>query len=172
MSTTAAEEPEWLPELLDLSGYDTGTTQWLYEQFICDFIPARCCLDGRPVWIDRRVLDDLFEEGFWHVVTRDNKDVAQRQPDFRRAERLLWCAAVIRNAGDGAVRRWTYREGNGKHRVYLWLYEWDYLVILEPQMTRDKPIYKLVTAYHLDNDHEKRKLESKYRSYMAQSGKT
>ncbi len=165
MSTTGPEEPDWLPEMLDLSGYGTETTQWLYDQFIGDFIPPCCWLDGREVWIDNRKRDDHFEEGFWHVVTRDNKNVSQRQPDFRRAERLLWCAAVIRNVRDEAVRRWAFRENSGRCRLYLWLHEWDYLVILEPQTTtRGKPIYRLITAYHIDNRQERQNLEHKRRN--------
>lgn len=58
-------------------------------------------------------------EAFWHLITRTDDLTGERLFDPRRAERLIWCATIIRNSMDPAVKQRMYSEGTGKIRRYL-----------------------------------------------------
>src|SRR5438270_7215400 len=109
--------PSWLPQIVRVSGSWDKTLPALYAVFEKDLKFARPVVNGVPVWWDRRVLPDgRYEEGFWHMISRDDPQGAGRVPDFRRAERLPWCGPVLANCGDPAVRNWDYREGKKLRR--------------------------------------------------------
>lgn len=149
--------PAWLPELCETDGVWDEVLCALYAVFRRDFPDDPPMLDGCPVWWDRRVLD-RFEEAFWHLITRENQKTGERLFDPRRAERLAWCRAIIRNCADPAVKRWRYRAGSGQIRVYLWLEAHNYVVVLEPR----RAVYVLVSAHHIDGDSRRRNLQRKY----------
>ena len=131
----------------------------LYGIFEKDFKRTRPELLGSPVWWDRRLDEEYgYEEGFWHLISRDDKVAGERIPDFRRAERLSWCQPTIVHTKDKAIKVWNYEEGKGRARTYLWLEGWDYCIVL--QKRRNAMI--LITAFHLDGDSKKRNLSKKY----------
>lgn len=162
------EIPEWLPALIPVSGYWPRVEQLLYDIFHEDFLNAetKCWLYGLPIWCDRRVLVGNREEGFWHLVTCTDQYSGQRLPDLRRAERLAWCGAMIRNTHEPEVKVWEYREGTGRVRTYLWFESEDYVVILEKRSQRFGEIYFLITAYYADGASTKRGLARKYQSRL------
>lgn len=89
----------------------------------------------------------------------------ERVPDFRRAERLAWCRAVILNSADPRVLCWQHEEEFGQTREYLWLKEHDYVVILRPWNTRKfGTVWMITTACHLDCSNSKENLQLKYES--------
>ena len=142
----------------------------LYNIFREDFVRNHPAFEGRDVWYDRRVLPgERHEEGFWHLISRHDRATGDRLPDFRRAERLAWCAATIRNSQDVAVKVWNYQESSGRVRTYLWLEELDYVVILEKRKHRRGEIAFLVTAFHLDGESGRRMMERKYRQRCRQT---
>lgn len=170
----SANVPDWLPEIIPFDGDWDDYLRQLYAIFESDFKNTSLQHAGRRVWYDSRSGDDdrhSFEEGFWHLTTKDEiiNDHARRTkrkervPDFRRAERLTWCRAVIQHASDPAVLCWTYEEEFGQVREYLWLKEHDYVVILRPWQTRKfGAVWMITTAYHLDYPNAKANLLSKY----------
>ena len=92
------------------------------------------------MWWDRRFKDDdPHEEGFWHLVTRDDKETGERLLETPRAKRLAWCRATIDHCGEAEVLVFDYLEGNGKVRTYLWVKDCDYVVILEKASRRRRP---------------------------------
>ncbi len=156
--------PDWLPELIDTNGSWDEILGRLYAVFEHDFKNGRPRYNGLPVWWDRRCLDsDPHEEGFWHLVTRDDKQSGDRLLDSPRAQRLGWCRAVIDNSDEADVLVFDYEEGNGRVRTYLWGHQFDYVVILEKVIRRGRDIaYSLVTAFNLDGPSSRRRLQKKY----------
>lgn len=153
--------PDWLPPMLDLHGDWDNMLHELYAVFTHDFKGGPLLLDNEPVWYDRKLVDG-FEACFWHLITRDNQRAGTRQPDFRRAERLPWCAAILRHVNDPAVTFWRYREGSGVIRTYAWLAEGDYVVVLERKRKRIGQVAFLITAYHIDGASRRRNLRRRY----------
>lgn len=147
--------PEWLPPILSLGGSWSGTVARLYGVFVNDFKRGKPHFEGRPVWWHRRVLEGSpYEEGFWHLITKTDPVTKERLPDFRRAERLPWCAPTIRNCRDLAVKVWDYEKGTGRVNTYVWLERMDYVVILQKRKhKRDYgEIAFLVTAFQIDGE--------------------
>jgi hypothetical protein len=156
--------PEWLPELIDTNGSWEEILGRLYSVFEEDFKNGKPTFGGLPVWWDRRFEDDdPHEEGFWHLVTRDDKQTGDRLLDTPRAKRLAWCRATIDHCGVAEVLAFNYLEGDGKVRTYLWLKDADYVVILGKALRKKKTVaYMLVTAFFLDGPSRRRAMQKKY----------
>ena len=150
---------DWLPDLIKVeAGSWAEDLKQLYAVFRNDFVSGGPRYEGLPVWHDRRILDGKYEEGFWHLVTQDYSKTKVRSPDLLRASRLRWCRATIDNSKPPDVLVFDYEEGNGKTRRYLWVHEFDYLVILEKRSKGGVDrAYSLVTAFSFENDASYRK---------------
>lgn len=168
--------PDWLPDLIPFNGDWDGYVRRLYSIFEAELKNSSIQYAGKRVWIDaRKDSDDAygFEEGFWHLTTKDEiiydrvrrTKRKERVPDFRRAERLTWCRAVIINSSDPRVLCWQYEEEFGQIREYLWLKDHDYVVILRPWETRKfGTVWMITTAYHLDYSNSKENMQLRYES--------
>lgn len=105
MKQPQQEWPDWLPDLLEINGNPFQVFDDLYAVFQRDLINAHPQFRGCPVWHNRRILqDEDKEEGFWHLVTRQNYGAGERQLDSRRAERLAWCAAILNHENDPQLK--------------------------------------------------------------------
>lgn len=156
------KELDWLPPMLELSGTWDEIVNNLYTIFEQDFKQGKPRFQHYLVWWDKRILSGQhYEEGFWHLISRDDKNSGERNPDFRRAERLPWCAPVIINSENSAIRLWDYREGRGQIRTYIWLENCDYCVILEKLKKYRQAAAMLVTAFHVDGPSQRRSLRTK-----------
>lgn len=154
--------PSWLPEIVSVNGEWNDVVTRLYAIFDSDIKRGNRNFRGLPVWWDRRILpDQKYEEGFWHLISKDYCNAADRLFDPRRAERLPWCGPTITNSHDPVVTVWDYRETSGRVRTYVWLENWDYLIILEKRQQRRGLIAFLITAYFVEGDSTKRKLRRK-----------
>jgi hypothetical protein len=162
-------QPTWLPDFIETNGVWDEVVQRLYCVFERDFKTGRPKWRGLEVWWDsRRDKGDDYERGFWHLITFTDQATKERLPDFRRAERLGWCAPTIVHCPDSAVLEWVYIEGNGDIRNYLWLKDLDYVVIVEKKARTDRntgtwyEITMLITAFYLDGDGSRRRMKKKY----------
>jgi hypothetical protein len=162
-------DPAGLPDLIDTDGDWDLVVKRLYAVFERDFAKGKPTFEGLPIWWERRrEADDPYEDGFRHLIERESDDKTIRLFDPPRAQRLAWCVAVIQNAADPAVLRWNYREGDGRVRTYLWLRNFDYVVILERKTKHNKrdgswfDIYDLITAFHVDGDAKRLDLQQRY----------
>jgi hypothetical protein len=153
--------PGWLPRFCETDGVWEEVVAALYVVFRRDIVDNPPLIDGVPVWIDRRISDG-FEESFWHLITRTDHASGDRQFDPRRAERLSWCGALLRNSNSPDVRRWRFRDERDSIRLYLWYEDGDYVVILEEKAMRRGGVYFLATAYYVDGDSQRRSLNRKY----------
>ena len=155
--------PPWLPPIVPVGGDWDKVVEKLYEIFNEDFVRKGCAFEGRPVWWDRRIeKGGKYEEGFWKIITRFDYNTNERLFDPRRAERLTWCAPIINNSKDSVVKTWDYRETNRRIRTYLWLEDWDYVVIIEKRMVGNKEVVFLVSAFHIDGESKRRNLRMKF----------
>lgn len=163
-----SESPTWLPECVSTDGEWDHVLGRLYGVFRQDFVVGKPRFMSREVWWERRVEQgDRYEEGFWHLVTRIDRERGERLLDPRRAERLPWCAPAITNANDNSVTVWDYREAKGNIRTYLWLQNGDYVVVLEKKTIRRGEIAFLVTAFYVDGPGRRRALEHKHKKRLA-----
>lgn len=156
----------WLPALIDV--HYNSDLEWnrlvsrLYSIFLDDFIAHRCFYNTFLVIFDDRKIDSNYEEGFWHLITRKDDNLYDRSPgryfDPERAARLPWCRPTIEHSSEVCIRVWDFLEANGRTNTYIWLYDLDYIVILQKR----KHVAFLVTAYHIDGDANRRSVQIKY----------
>ena len=86
------EKPHWLPSIVTVDGEWNHVLSILYGIFDKDIKQAKRFIQGKPVWWDRRILEgEQYEEGFWHLISKDDQKTKDRLFDPRRAERLPWC---------------------------------------------------------------------------------
>lgn len=154
--------PDWLPAKVDTNGEWAEVLERLYRVFQVDFIGPGCYFLNSPVWWDQRKLDGEHEEGFWHLITRENYAVGERLFEPERAECLPWCRPCLVNAPDPSLKIWDYREGRRKIRTYVWLESNDYLIILEKRPSRQGERFFLITAYSVDGNDTRGKLRKKF----------
>ena len=148
----------FLPETIRFAG-DWGVFVALaYGVFKVDFLDSAPRIHGRPVSVNRSKKDGSpMEEGFWHLITREDKQSKDRLPDFPRAERITWARPIIENYSTAGMDCWRYLEGSGKVRLYLYARVVDYLVILEESPRS----FFLVTGFYVDSEWKRKELESK-----------
>ncbi len=154
--------PDWLPSLADVGKPHEEAIACLHRIFAEDFKRVGCELRGRPVCWDGLKPGELYEDGFWHLISRVNKSTGERSFDVRRAERLPWCKPMIANADDPAVTTWSNLRRKGRVRTYLWLRELDYAVSLENRRMRGAEVMFLVTAFYVDGESTRRDLRRRY----------
>ncbi|PAY05435.1 hypothetical protein CK489_29060 [Bradyrhizobium sp. UFLA03-84] len=131
---------------LTLNGEWEAVCEDLYAIFYGTFFESPVRFNGRKVICDKRKLDGSDkEEGFWHLITRKNGGV--RVPDFDRSRKLAWVRIVLERSPCEGVCCFRHQEGSGKWRIYIWLENHDYLVILEEL----DYVYKIVTTFCIDD---------------------
>src|SRR5574337_402263 len=91
------DSPSFLPQMLNLDGEWTATLERLYAVFSRDFKETKTHHKGLRVIYNGLIRPDGQgkEEGFWHVVSRDNKSTGERLPDYPRAKRLPWAKPMM-----------------------------------------------------------------------------
>ena len=168
---------EWLPPIASVDGEFAKVIAGLYNIFHRDFLENKPKLDSMDVWYDREVKPgETYEEGFWHLITRDFAQDDSRTFDPKRAERLPWCSPVINHFKHVAVKYWTCKE-KSEHVCYIWLEGHDYVVIFEKKTLKakvvngvelkERKIAFLKTAYYLDGKSKRRSLSKKYERRIA-----
>jgi hypothetical protein len=172
----AAARPAWLPPHVPFGGDWNVFVRALYLVFERDFKNRWPRFRTFPVWHDRRVLPDGSgrEESFWHLITRDEfvydrqtrRSEKQRLPDLDRAGRLPWAKPIIEHETAGEILAWDFDEaakrGGTVVRTYVWLKDYDYVVILERQKKDKGDIFLLITSFLLDCEGKRRDLQSRY----------
>ena len=141
--------PSFLPPVLDLDGTWEVILNKLYNIFKKGFIDSKVYFADLRVIYDTRKLDDEKEEGFWHLITKEDKKLG-RIPDYKRAKRLPWAKPTIENHNEPEVKLWDYLERNDKVRIYLWLENYDYAVVLERCRGKRKHLVVLITAFYVE----------------------
>lgn len=141
--------PPFLPPMLNLQGSWNVVLNELYTIFKKDFIESKVFYQNLKVIYDKRKLWGNKEEAFWHLITKEDTK-AVRIPAYDRAKRLPWARPTIENHDKPEVKVWDYLEGNGKVRIYLWLENYDYAVILERGKGKRKHLVILITGFYVE----------------------
>lgn len=81
------------------------------------------------------------------------------EPDFRRAERLPWARPMLDNVGQAEILNWDYEEGDGDIHTYVWLKDFDYLIVMKRYKDGRR---RLITAFWLEYESKRRGLLKKY----------
>lgn len=150
--------PVWLPNMFPVDPWTHDTYDKLYAVFKRDFKDTKPYYDGCPVWFFPN-MDGGKEVIFWHLTSRKDKTTGDRYPDLRRSERLPWARPMLDNDNEPEVLGWDYEEGDRSIRTYVWLKDYDYLVIMKKYKDGAR---RLITSYYIDYAHKKRKLTKKY----------
>ena len=158
-----AAPPDWLPPMIVVMPWQSGTYDELYSVFVRDIRNGRLTYLGFNVWYYPDTEEDGREAIFWHLTSREDRrqNPPVRLPDPRRSERLSWVRPMILRCpcATSDVLDWDHEEGDGAIKTYVWIEQHDFVVIMKklPHGRR-----RLITSYHLDDDHERRKMRKKW----------
>ena len=161
----------WLPPInpydfeLDYKVYEAS----LYQKYKADFISTHPLFEGKIVKVRFLPIIDGYEESFIHFTCKNYENVDNREPDFKRCERLHWIRKVIENYLCKGICSETDCEGikiweepwKMYKRVHFLFEEERYLVIIEK---REK-YNLLITAYYLEYDNALEKQLKRYEQY-------
>jgi hypothetical protein len=142
--------PDWLSAPLTLNGTLSQDYEKLYRVFQTDLFHQSLEVEGIPIIINPALDPDMpqYERGFTHLVTREDAS-GLRSIDHERATRLHWVAPLITHYKDPAVRSFWSPSPRRGERLYIWLYEHDYVLVLNwTSSSQNRKI--LLTAYHVD----------------------
>ncbi|OPL19061.1 MAG: hypothetical protein AVO35_12705 [Candidatus Aegiribacteria sp. MLS_C] len=130
----------------------------LYDVFQQELVEKKLKYKGNSVWFFPE-RDEGKERIFWHLTHIDDESSGQRIPDPDRASKLAWIEPLLSDPYQEGVLAWDYEEAKNTIHTYVWLVDWDYLIIMKkyPDETR-----RLITAHCILYPHKKRKLEKKY----------
>jgi len=152
----------------DIITFKNGVTEdevieTLYDIFKADFIDNNTYLNGN-IYIDPRsnIKIENKEDIFWHIITRDHNKTGQRTLDLDRGSRIKWIKPIIENHTHKDIKLFYYKESNKKIRLYLWLYNKDFVVIL--QKLGQTSTY-LVTSFYVDQKYKRKKFEKRFEDY-------
>jgi hypothetical protein len=150
---------------------------YLYESyFVEDFITRKTYLNSN-IYINPQShkREDEKELAFWHLTTREieytkkegNKFVKykERVLDINRADRLEWVKKIIENHSLPEIKCFYKKETKAKKpiRLYLWLYEKDFVVILQKLGASSS---FLVTSFYIDHEDKKDDYQAYYENYI------
>ena len=155
--------PSWLPDMFAVTGDWQQDLANLYAIFVKDWKMGKPTVGKIRVWWDRTIQPgDKFENGFWHLIERKQKETGERGFDSWRAERLPWSAPILKNYTDASMLYWRYEEEKKKIHIYVWLKDFDYVIILHERQKKVGLVGFLVTAFHVDGDSKRNNLQVKY----------
>lgn len=151
-----------LPPLLENDAFGGSWEAYLtalYEAFKEDFLcepPPRFA--GKPVFISKDPYLKGKEGTFWHLISKGPVGGSEedREPDFRKCERIKWIKYILEKETN--VKIWRTIEKKGRYRMKICYGEWEYIIIL----IETEAYYRLLTAYPLETQHAKRKIQKDY----------
>ena len=163
-------------ELKDYKEYEAN----LYKIFRKMFFDDKVFFKGLQVKVETNPKYLEYEHAFIHLTCKTEspnpKDVNDREPDFRRCERLHWIKSIIEKYPclencvncEGLLLYEEYVNGNeNRIRTKIFFPKEQYIIILEKR----KNYYELITAFFIDrgfNDRNINKYYKKYNEYKRQ----
>lgn len=154
------------PELLSINEYGGNFQSYfeaIYSVFENDFIKAQPIYEGNKVSVRKYPEVEGMHRTFYHI-THEGEDENNRQPDFRRLERIRFPRFVIENYAHEEILIWKNKRQKDE-RILLFNKNENYIVIL----TERKEYYLFITAYYIETEHRKRKLLKEYEDYKNQN---
>lgn len=131
----------------------------VYAVFENDFIRRQPRYEGLKVVVRKYPEVDGMHRTFYHI-THEGEDENNRQPDFRRMERIRYPKFVVEQNQHPEILIWKNKRGKDE-RILLFNHGENYIVVL----TERKEFYLFITAYVVDTEHRKRSLIKEYEAY-------
>lgn len=150
--------PDWMPDMFQVNPWTENTFELLYRIFQTDFVDSQPCYRGNTVWFFPEK-EDGKEVVFWHLTSRVDKTTGERLPDLRRSERLPWARPILDNPDKPEILDWDYEEDDGTIKTYVWLKDYDYLIILKKYRNGRR---RLITSFWIEYQNFRIKLDKKY----------
>lgn len=156
-----------LPEIIELNEFGGDFHSYfeaIYQIFKKDFVDSKPNFRGKRLGLKKHPLIDDKEYTFYHMTHKGNIE-NEREPDFRRMERITWPRPMIDNSEESPLKVWrSKRKGKGgeKERILIFHEVESYLVVLD-----DRKEYILPwTAYLVEYKNKKRRLLKEYEEYI------
>lgn len=173
MSTShVSHSLDWLPDLLLLSESDGNWDRYLerlYQAFDADFVTSKPAYPGKRFALKRYPITLGKEATFWHLTQKGPEDGAKseddRVPHLPRCERIRWPRPIVEAMESGQVRVWKNVRGRYE-RIVIALDDFSYIVVLEDR----KEYVMLWTAYPIEQNNRRRKLEKEYTDWKSKNG--
>ncbi len=157
----------WLPDLVLFEAHDGDWARYIeavHAVFRRDFVSSRPPFRGRPLNLKRHPVTQGREATFWHFISEGSNE-EERLPDLRRCERIAWPRPIIEAVESGHVHCWPNLRGR-EQRFVLAVEDFSYVVVLA-----DRGAFLLPwTAYCVEREHQRRKLQKEYEEWKAQKG--
>ncbi len=151
------------PELIyfeDFGGDFNAYFKAVYLIFENHFIKSQPVYDGLNVSAPKQPLvDDKHHRTFYHI-THEGEDEKNRNPDFRRMERIRYPKFVIDNCPHSELLIWEKTIGRDQ-RIHILNEVEQYLVVL----TKRKTYLMLCTAFFIEQEHTIKKKLKEYEAY-------
>jgi hypothetical protein len=133
----------------------------VYEVFALDFLASMPAYPERRFALKRHPLLQEKEATFWHITSTGQVE-AERPPDLRRCERIVWIRPMIEAIGTDRVHAWkNVRERST--RVLISLPDFSYLVVLDDREASG--FIMLWTAYPVEHENQRARLRKEYEKY-------
>jgi hypothetical protein len=159
MSTTATLT---FPTLLFLNDYNGNFSDYfnaVYKVFENDFIKSQPKYNQLVVSAPKYPLHDGIHRTFYHI-THEGDDEQNREPDFRRMERIRFPRFIIDNCPHNQLLVWEKEIGRDT-RIHILNETEQYLVVL----TRRDSYLLLWTAFFIEHKHTLNKKRKEYEAY-------
>lgn len=156
-----------LPPLVLLEDFGNNWEAYfeaIYLYFCRDFVTSKPNFENKRFALKRYPLQKGKEATFWHLISEGEVEV-ERLPDLRRCERIRWPRPMIEAIKTGKVKWWR-NVRKAETRILIALEDFSYLVVLA-----DRGEYVMLwTAYCVEYDHRRRKLQDEYKNYWKEKG--
>lgn len=160
---------DWLPALIKLSDHGGDSNKFLdavYEAFCADFVHSKPLYAGKRFGLKRYPLSQGREATFWHVASEGTVE-SQRTISIPRCERIRWPRPIIEAIETDRVRVWKNSRGSDD-RIVLAIDDFSYVVVLDERDT----FVMLWTAYVVEHEHRRRKLQKEFEAWNSQAKKS
>lgn len=154
--------PLQFPDLIYLQEYNGDFNSYfnaVYRVFENDFVRTHPNYEGQRVAVKKYPEVDGIHRTFYHI-TYEGEDENNRNPDFRRMERIRFPKFVLINHTHTEILIWKNRRGSDQ-RVLLFNEDENYLVVLSER----SEFYLFITAYYVEKEHRRLKLLKEYEAY-------
>ena len=152
-----------LPELIYLEDFGGNIQEYLeavYKIFETDFILKRPVFEGKRLGLKKHPLVEGKAYTFYHF-THSGTDENNREPDFRRMERISFPKAMISNSRHSYLKVWRKKLSGNRNRILIYHEEEAYLVVLDDRGEFILPW----TAYPIEYPNMRRRLLKEYQEY-------
>ena len=163
----------WLPPLILFNDYDGDWSRFeaaVYAQCKRDLIDSTPLFNIKNFGFDKRISNGK-EWRYWHLISEGPVE-PDREPSIERCEKITWIRPIIEEPHNPRVCAWQnsrprkYGKGGVDKRIVLSTTDFSYIVIFD-----DKGSWaNLLTAYPINNNKQKEKLQKEYEGWKKAGG--